>query len=95
MHASDYCFLLQVILAELDQSGFQCSFSDDEDLTTITEGGNIYAFQAPLSFKPASSSYLSGMFCCVGGNFLEYFQCSENKLLLLAITFGGQHFAPC
>ncbi|XP_054834235.1 ubiquitin carboxyl-terminal hydrolase 43 [Eublepharis macularius] len=50
----------QVILAELGQSGFQCSFSDDEDLTTITEGDNIYAFQAPLSFNRSSSSHLSG-----------------------------------
>ncbi|XP_015271996.1 PREDICTED: ubiquitin carboxyl-terminal hydrolase 43 [Gekko japonicus] len=49
----------QVILAELSQSGFQCSFSDDEDLTTISEGDNIYAFQAPLSFNRASSSHLS------------------------------------
>ncbi|XP_077183640.1 ubiquitin carboxyl-terminal hydrolase 43 isoform X2 [Paroedura picta] len=50
----------QVILAELTQSGFQCSFSDDEDLTTIAEGDNVYAFQAPLPFNSASSSRLSG-----------------------------------
>uniref|UniRef100_A0A670YXW9 ubiquitinyl hydrolase 1 n=1 Tax=Pseudonaja textilis TaxID=8673 RepID=A0A670YXW9_PSETE len=46
----------QVILVELNQSGFQCSFSDDEDLNSIAEGDNIYAFQAPLSFRRGSSS---------------------------------------
>ncbi|XP_062826773.1 ubiquitin carboxyl-terminal hydrolase 43 isoform X2 [Anolis carolinensis] len=50
----------QVILAELGPSGFQCSFSDDEDLNTIADGDSIYAFQAPLSFSKASSSRLSG-----------------------------------
>ncbi|XP_048343357.1 ubiquitin carboxyl-terminal hydrolase 43 [Sphaerodactylus townsendi] len=50
----------QVILAELNQSGFRCSFSDAEDLTTITEGDNIYAFQTPLSCNRASSSRPSG-----------------------------------
>nr|XP_028572996.1 ubiquitin carboxyl-terminal hydrolase 43 isoform X2 [Podarcis muralis] len=50
----------QVILAELGQSGFRCSFSDDEDLNTIAEGDNVYAFQAPLSFSRANSSRLSG-----------------------------------
>uniref|UniRef100_A0ABM5FM90 ubiquitinyl hydrolase 1 n=1 Tax=Pogona vitticeps TaxID=103695 RepID=A0ABM5FM90_9SAUR len=50
----------QVILAELGQSGFQCSFSDDEDLNTIAEGDSIYAFQAPQSFSRASSSRISG-----------------------------------
>ncbi|XP_053147018.1 ubiquitin carboxyl-terminal hydrolase 43 isoform X2 [Hemicordylus capensis] len=50
----------QVILAELVQSGFQCSFSDDEDLNTIAEGDSIYAFQAPLSFSRGNSSRLSG-----------------------------------
>ncbi|XP_062977595.1 ubiquitin carboxyl-terminal hydrolase 43 [Elgaria multicarinata webbii] len=50
----------QVILTELVQSGFQCSFSDDEDLNTIAEGDSIYAFQAPLSFSRASASRLSG-----------------------------------
>uniref|UniRef100_A0A8D0EBT2 ubiquitinyl hydrolase 1 n=1 Tax=Salvator merianae TaxID=96440 RepID=A0A8D0EBT2_SALMN len=50
----------QVILAELGQSGFQCSFSDDEDLNTIAEGDSIFAFQAPLSFSRTNSSRLSG-----------------------------------
>ncbi|KAL8163039.1 UNVERIFIED_CONTAM: hypothetical protein K2H54_003850 [Gekko kuhli] len=49
----------QVILTELSPSGFQGSFLDDEDLTAISEGDNIYAFQAPLSCNPASSSHLS------------------------------------
>uniref|UniRef100_A0A8C6YGA4 ubiquitinyl hydrolase 1 n=1 Tax=Naja naja TaxID=35670 RepID=A0A8C6YGA4_NAJNA len=46
----------QVILVELNQSGFQCSFSDDEDLNSIAEGDNIYAFQSfpssPNSAEP-------------------------------------------
>ncbi|XP_063148668.1 ubiquitin carboxyl-terminal hydrolase 43 [Candoia aspera] len=50
----------QVILVELNQSGFQCSFSDDEDLNTIAEADSIYAFQAPLSFRRDSSSRISG-----------------------------------
>ncbi|XP_066473254.1 ubiquitin carboxyl-terminal hydrolase 43 isoform X2 [Tiliqua scincoides] len=50
----------QVILTELGQSGFKCSFSDDEDLNTIAEGDSVYAFQALLSFSRGSSSRLSG-----------------------------------
>ncbi|KAF7249168.1 Ubiquitin carboxyl-terminal hydrolase 43, partial [Varanus komodoensis] len=50
----------QVILAELGQAGFQCSFSDDMDLNTIADDISIYAFQAPLAFSRASSSRLSG-----------------------------------
>uniref|UniRef100_A0A8D2ILM1 ubiquitinyl hydrolase 1 n=1 Tax=Varanus komodoensis TaxID=61221 RepID=A0A8D2ILM1_VARKO len=53
----------QVILAELGQAGFQCSFSDDMDLNTIADDISIYAFQAPLAFSRASSSRLSGMSC--------------------------------
>ncbi|KAJ6655051.1 hypothetical protein lerEdw1_006104 [Lerista edwardsae] len=50
----------QVILTELLQSGFKCSFSDDEDLNTIAEADSVYAFQAPLSFSRGSASRLSG-----------------------------------
>ncbi|XP_058532135.1 ubiquitin carboxyl-terminal hydrolase 43 isoform X3 [Ochotona princeps] len=39
----------EVILVELHPSGFQRSFFDDEDLNTIAEGDNVYAFQVPPS----------------------------------------------
>ncbi|XP_072497158.1 ubiquitin carboxyl-terminal hydrolase 43 isoform X1 [Notamacropus eugenii] len=39
----------EVVLVELSPSGFQRSFFDDEDLNTISEGDNVYAFQAPWS----------------------------------------------
>uniref|UniRef100_A0A8C3WWU3 ubiquitinyl hydrolase 1 n=1 Tax=Catagonus wagneri TaxID=51154 RepID=A0A8C3WWU3_9CETA len=39
----------EVILVELYPNGLQRSFSDEEDLNTIAEGDNVYAFQAPPS----------------------------------------------
>ncbi|KAM4663999.1 LOW QUALITY PROTEIN: ubiquitin carboxyl-terminal hydrolase 43 [Discoglossus pictus] len=51
----------QVILAELYPTGFQRSFSNDEDLNTIAEGDPVYAFQAPLPLpKVGGSSRTSG-----------------------------------
>ncbi|XP_031750351.1 ubiquitin carboxyl-terminal hydrolase 43 isoform X2 [Xenopus tropicalis] len=44
----------QVILVELYPSGFQRSFSDDEDLNSIAEGDPVYAFQAPVPIPKAS-----------------------------------------
>ncbi|XP_075703073.1 ubiquitin carboxyl-terminal hydrolase 43 [Rhinoderma darwinii] len=46
----------QVILAELHSSGFQRSFSDDEDLNTIAEGDPVYAFQTPPPLNKLSAS---------------------------------------
>ncbi|XP_057699048.1 ubiquitin carboxyl-terminal hydrolase 43a [Corythoichthys intestinalis] len=37
----------QIILAEVYSTGFQRSFSDDDDLTAIADSDVIYAFQAP------------------------------------------------
>ncbi|XP_056441668.1 ubiquitin carboxyl-terminal hydrolase 43a isoform X1 [Gadus chalcogrammus] len=37
----------QVILSELYTTGFQRSFSDEDDLTSITDSDVVYAFQAP------------------------------------------------
>ncbi|XP_015224677.1 PREDICTED: ubiquitin carboxyl-terminal hydrolase 43-like, partial [Cyprinodon variegatus] len=37
----------QVILAELYSTGFERSFSDDDDLTAIADSDVVYAFQAP------------------------------------------------
>nr|XP_051681140.1 ubiquitin carboxyl-terminal hydrolase 43 isoform X1 [Oryctolagus cuniculus] len=39
----------EVILVELYPSGFQRSFFDEEDLNSIAEGDNVYAFQACLA----------------------------------------------
>ncbi|XP_068929185.1 ubiquitin carboxyl-terminal hydrolase 43 isoform X2 [Petaurus breviceps papuanus] len=39
----------EVVLVELSPSGFQRSFFDEEDLNAISEGDNVYAFQAPWS----------------------------------------------
>ncbi|KAM3921936.1 ubiquitin carboxyl-terminal hydrolase 43 [Leptodactylus fuscus] len=46
----------QVILAELHSSGFQRSFSDDEDLNAIADGDPVYAIQAPLPLNKLSAS---------------------------------------
>ncbi|CAJ0926672.1 unnamed protein product [Ranitomeya imitator] len=46
----------QVILVELQSSGFQRSFSDDEDLNTIAEGDPLYAIQAPPPLNKLSAS---------------------------------------
>ncbi|XP_063312103.1 ubiquitin carboxyl-terminal hydrolase 43 isoform X2 [Pelobates fuscus] len=51
----------QVILVELFSSGFQRSFSDEEDLNTIAEGDPVYAFQAPVPLpKTGGNSRPSG-----------------------------------
>uniref|UniRef100_W5KQP5 ubiquitinyl hydrolase 1 n=1 Tax=Astyanax mexicanus TaxID=7994 RepID=W5KQP5_ASTMX len=50
----------QVILVELYSNGFQRSFSNDDDMTSISESDVIYAFQAPPSFSRGSSSRCSG-----------------------------------
>ncbi|KAM4030659.1 ubiquitin carboxyl-terminal hydrolase 43 [Anomaloglossus baeobatrachus] len=46
----------QVILVELQSSGFQRSFSDEEDLNTIAEGDPVYAIQAPPPLNKLSAS---------------------------------------
>ncbi|MBN3295421.1 UBP43 hydrolase, partial [Amia calva] len=50
----------QVILTEIYTTGFQRSFSDEEDLTSIAEGDNIYAFQAPPLYGRGGSARFSG-----------------------------------
>lgn len=51
----------QVILAELYSSGFQRSFSDEDDLTAIADSDVVYAFQAPpLHSHGSSASSYSG-----------------------------------
>lgn len=57
---------LQVILTELYSTGFQRSFSDEDDLTAIADSDVVYAFQAPplcslgSSTSSHSGSHLSG-----------------------------------
>eukprot|EP00066_Takifugu_rubripes_P021405 XP_011610671.1 PREDICTED: ubiquitin carboxyl-terminal hydrolase 43 isoform X2 [Takifugu rubripes] len=46
----------QVILAELYSSGFQRSFSDEDDLTAIGDSDVVYAFQAPPLHSHGSSA---------------------------------------
>ncbi|KAM8878628.1 ubiquitin carboxyl-terminal hydrolase 43a isoform 3-T3 [Spinachia spinachia] len=50
----------QVILSELYSTGFQRSFSDDDDLTAITDSDVIYAFQAPPPHSRGGSVPHSG-----------------------------------
>ncbi|XP_078021305.1 ubiquitin carboxyl-terminal hydrolase 43a [Epinephelus lanceolatus] len=50
----------QVILAELYSTGFQRSFSDDDDLTAIADSDVIYAFQAPPLYSRGGSAPHSG-----------------------------------
>ncbi|MEJ1273107.1 ubiquitin specific peptidase 43 [Cricetulus griseus] len=52
----------EVILVELYPNGFQRSFFDEEDLNTIAEGDNVYAFQVPPLPGPATlSAHPSGL----------------------------------
>lgn len=46
MFKTNVCFP-QIILSELYSTGFQRSFFDDNDLTSIADGDVVYAFQAP------------------------------------------------
>lgn len=51
----------QVILTELYSTGFQRSFSDEDDLTAIADSDVVYAFQAPpLGGHGSSTSSHSG-----------------------------------
>nr|XP_046270476.1 ubiquitin carboxyl-terminal hydrolase 43-like isoform X2 [Scatophagus argus] len=50
----------QVILAEVYSIGFQRSFFDEEDLTSIAENDVIYAFQAPPLYIRGGSARISG-----------------------------------
>ncbi|KAM9857339.1 ubiquitin carboxyl-terminal hydrolase 43a [Aulostomus maculatus] len=50
----------QVILSELYSTGFQRSFSDDDDLTAIADSDVVYAFQAPPLYSRGGSAPHSG-----------------------------------
>uniref|UniRef100_A0A3B5B4R6 ubiquitinyl hydrolase 1 n=1 Tax=Stegastes partitus TaxID=144197 RepID=A0A3B5B4R6_9TELE len=49
---------LQVILSELYTTGFQRSFADDDDLTSVADSDVVYAFQAPPLCGRGSSAPL-------------------------------------
>ncbi|XP_041942500.1 ubiquitin carboxyl-terminal hydrolase 43 [Alosa sapidissima] len=50
----------QVILAEIYSTGFQRSFFDEDDLTSVAENDIIYAFQASPLFIRGGSARISG-----------------------------------
>ncbi|KAG7493998.1 ubiquitin carboxyl-terminal hydrolase 43-like [Solea senegalensis] len=50
----------QVILTEVYSTGFQRSFFDDDDLTSVAEIDVIYAFQAPPVYIRGGSARISG-----------------------------------
>lgn len=50
----------QVILSELYSTGFQRSFSDEDDLAAIADSDVIYAFQAPPLYNRGGSALHSG-----------------------------------
>ncbi|XP_070772116.1 ubiquitin carboxyl-terminal hydrolase 43a [Enoplosus armatus] len=50
----------QVILSELYSTGFQRSFSDDDDLTAVADSDVVYAFQAPPLYSRGGSGPHSG-----------------------------------
>uniref|UniRef100_A0A8C9KMN5 ubiquitinyl hydrolase 1 n=1 Tax=Panthera tigris altaica TaxID=74533 RepID=A0A8C9KMN5_PANTA len=85
----------EVILVELCPSGFQRSFFDEEDLNTIAEGDNVYAFHAPpppgqemLSAHPPGLS-ISPRLAAHGGQRLPLPVQSENKVLILLCNLAG------
>ncbi|XP_037665561.1 ubiquitin carboxyl-terminal hydrolase 43 isoform X2 [Choloepus didactylus] len=85
----------EVILVEMDPSGFQRSFFDEEDLNTIAEGDNVYAFHAPpspgqgtLSARP-SGLPVSPRLAAREGQWLSLPLQSENKVLILFCNLVG------
>ncbi|XP_072298554.1 ubiquitin carboxyl-terminal hydrolase 43-like [Eucyclogobius newberryi] len=50
----------QVILTEVFSGGFQRSFFDEDDLSSIAENDSIYAFQAPPLYIRGGSTRISG-----------------------------------
>ncbi|KAJ8001916.1 hypothetical protein DPEC_G00174380 [Dallia pectoralis] len=50
----------EVILSELYTTGFQRSFYDDDDLTSVAESDVVYAFQAPPLHMRGGSTRISG-----------------------------------
>uniref|UniRef100_A0AAQ5YVQ0 ubiquitinyl hydrolase 1 n=1 Tax=Amphiprion ocellaris TaxID=80972 RepID=A0AAQ5YVQ0_AMPOC len=76
----------QIILSELYSTGFQRSFADDDDLTSIADSDVVYAFQAPPLCSRGSSAPLppSGT---LSSEYLN--QGSSTKVLLLMCNTAG------
>ncbi|XP_029785029.1 ubiquitin carboxyl-terminal hydrolase 43, partial [Suricata suricatta] len=84
----------EVILVELCPNGFQRSFFDEEDLNTIAEGDNVYAFHAPpppgqemLSAHPPGLSVSPRLAC--EGERLPLPVRTEAKVLMLCCNLVG------
>ncbi|XP_058139469.1 ubiquitin carboxyl-terminal hydrolase 43 [Dasypus novemcinctus] len=85
----------EVILVEMHPGGFQRSFFDEEDLNTIAEGDDVYAFHAPpspgqgtLSAHPPGLS-VSPRLAAREGRRLSLPVQSENKVLILFCNLVG------
>ncbi|XP_012373292.1 ubiquitin carboxyl-terminal hydrolase 43 [Octodon degus] len=90
----------EVILVELYPNGFQRSFFDEEDLNTIAEGDNVYAFQVPpppsqgtLSARPAGLPIVSPRLGAQEGQRFSLPLQGENKvpILFCNLVGSGQH----
>uniref|UniRef100_A0A671K6S0 ubiquitinyl hydrolase 1 n=1 Tax=Sinocyclocheilus anshuiensis TaxID=1608454 RepID=A0A671K6S0_9TELE len=82
----------QVILAEIYTTGFQRSFFDDDDLTSIAESDIIYAFQAPLPSSPYTLSGPEGHRLAASGALSSEFLNQADgmvKILLLVCNTAG------
>ncbi|XP_053425164.1 ubiquitin carboxyl-terminal hydrolase 43 isoform X2 [Nycticebus coucang] len=85
----------EVILVELHPSGFQRSFFDEEDLNTIAEGDNVYAFQGPPSpaqgmfSADASALPVSPRLAACEGQRFPLSLHTENKVLILFCNLVG------
>ncbi|KAM6175034.1 ubiquitin carboxyl-terminal hydrolase 43 isoform 2-T2 [Erethizon dorsatum] len=85
----------EVILVELYPNGFQRSFFDEEDLNTIADGDNVYAFQVPpspsqgtLSARPSCLLVSPRLVAREGQRFSLPLH-SENKVLILFCNVVG------
>uniref|UniRef100_A0A3P8RPK2 ubiquitinyl hydrolase 1 n=1 Tax=Amphiprion percula TaxID=161767 RepID=A0A3P8RPK2_AMPPE len=92
----------QVILSELYSTGFQRSFADDDDLTSIADSDVVYAFQAPPLCSRGSSAPHSGNlgnrlsiknpantdFPHSFGNFVLFLMCNTAGSGQQAVRFG-------
>uniref|UniRef100_A0A096MEQ4 ubiquitinyl hydrolase 1 n=1 Tax=Poecilia formosa TaxID=48698 RepID=A0A096MEQ4_POEFO len=86
----------QVILSELYSTGFQRSFSDDDDLTAIADSDVVYAFQAPPNSSRGGSAPHSEIGLsreerlCLNQLQRKYLnQSSSSKVLLLMCNTTG------
>ncbi|KAM9208768.1 ubiquitin carboxyl-terminal hydrolase 43 [Dugong dugon] len=78
----------EVILVELHPSGLHRSFFDEDDLNTIAEGDNVYAFHAPSSPGQGKPSVQpSGLL--VSPRLATHEGQQENKVLILFCNLVG------